>query len=131
MIAVFTTICLILSILLLIRNRKYYYNLPHGPPALPVLGSFPFLHGNGTADKVTSKALERYGKDFVTLWLGSCLTILIQDFNIAKELFSKDEFSARWSSWFHQVSINHKCYSQIYVTKVYKSPICKRTLGKL
>ena len=118
MIAFFVTICLTLLVLLFIRHRKYYYNLPPGPPALPILGSFPFLRGNGTSDKLTDKSLEKYGKDFVTLWLGNNLTILIQDFNVAKELLSRDELSARRSTWFSKVSTNHYTWLQLFVIKM-------------
>ena len=117
MIAVFVTVCILLLVLLFIRRRKYYYNLPPGPPAVPILGSFPFLRGNGNSDKLTDKSLEKYGKDFVTLWLGSDLTILIQDFNVAKELLSKDEFSARPSTWFHKVSTTHNAWLQILLSR--------------
>ena len=104
MLVILTLLLFALLLLVYIRNRlTYYNNLPPGPPAVPILGSFPFLKGNGAADKLTHVSLERYGRDFVTLWLGSNLTIMIQDISITKDLFSKDAFSSRPTSWFTQV----------------------------
>ena len=99
-------IAITLLLIISVRNkRKYYHSLPPGPPAIPILGSFPFLKGTGFFDKLSGASCEKYGKDFVTVWIGNRLGILIQDFNICRSLFAKDEFSSRPTGWFFKVSI--------------------------
>ena len=72
------------------RNRLR----PPGPPCVPFLGSLPFLDMSkgflswGLDPRVTKHALA-----FVKL--GGLQVNIINDFNLAKELFEKEEFSGR------------------------------------
>ena len=67
---------------------------PPGPPCVPFLGSLPFLDMSkgflswGLDPRVTKHALA-----FVKL--GGFQVNIINDFNLAKELFEKEEFSGR------------------------------------
>ena len=74
---------------------KRKYNLPSGPPALPIVGCLPFLKGTGMSGKMVHSSLEKYGKDFCSLWFGNRLNIVIQDLDLCRDLFSRDEFSIR------------------------------------
>ena len=86
----------ILGIFFLIKfRRNFKYKLPPGPPALPIVGSLPFLEGGGMVEKMVHPSLEKYGNDFCSIWMGNRLFVVIQDFDLCKDLFSRDEFSAR------------------------------------
>ena len=86
----------ILGLYLLIKfGRNHKYKLPPGPPAFPMVGSLPFLEGGGMVEKMVHPSLEKYGNDFCSLWMGNRLFVVIQDFDLCKDLFSRDEFSAR------------------------------------
>ena len=74
---------------------KRLKGLPPGPPTLPIVGSMPFLHGEGLSNKLSNKSLEMYGDDFCSVWMGSRLIIIIQNFKLTRELFAKEECSAR------------------------------------
>ena len=70
--------------------------LPPGPTSLPLVGSIPFLDRNkGNADAVLDKAFYKFSPDMYTVWLGSTPLVVIQDFNLAKDLFSREEFCGR------------------------------------
>ena len=85
----------LISIYFLIKyQRRRQYRIPSGPPKIPFVGSLPFLHGEGISDKLCHKSLEKYGKDFCAIWAPN-LNIIIQDFDLAKDLLSRDEFSDR------------------------------------
>ena len=68
--------------------------MPPGPFSLPILGTFDFIipSKKSFVEKFFSKKFMNY-KDFCTLYLGNYVVVLINDFKLAKELFSKDEFS--------------------------------------
>ena len=78
-----------------LRNRKY--KLPPGPPSLPFVGSLPFLpSGTAHSDKLfNNRALRIYSKYFTTVHMGNCAIIIIQDFELARDLLSRPEFSGR------------------------------------
>ena len=89
------------------RMRKY--KLPPGPPALPILGSLPFLEGKGMVGKLLHPSLEKYGKDFCSIWTGNRLIVVIQDIDLCRDLLSRDEFSSRVSIESPEVNVRgHK-----------------------
>ena len=86
----------LLAIFLLIaKQRTSKYKLPPGPPALPIVGSLPFLEGKGMVGKLIHPSLEKYGKDFCSVWIGNRLTVVIQDVALSRDLLAREEFSAR------------------------------------
>ena len=95
----------ILSVISWIFQKKYgkYNKLPPGPPALPIIGSIPFLNRKkGNADATLHKSFYKLYPDIYTLWLGSKPLLVIQNFNLAKDLFIREEFCGRGTpSKFH------------------------------
>ena len=78
------------------RHRKLCKSLPPGPPSLPLVGSFPFLQNTrGFADAIVQQPLYHYHPKLCTVWIGPSPIIMIQDFDLARDLFSREEFSAR------------------------------------
>ena len=75
------------------KRRK---SLPPGPPSLPLIGSIPFMNGdNGLADSFVHPSLYKYDPYLCTVWIGMIPLIMIQDYALAKDLFSSDDFSGR------------------------------------
>jgi len=78
------------------KHKKRCESLPPGPPSLPIVGSLPFLKvKHGLANTLVNKNLYHYDPKFCTVWIGSRPVIMIQDFQLAKEIFARDEFSGR------------------------------------
>ena len=78
------------------KHKKICKSLPPGPPSLPWIGSIPFLdRKRGMADAVVNESHYHYDPYLCTVWIGVRSIILIQDFSLAKELFSLDEISGR------------------------------------
>ena len=89
-------------LIFIIYQRRYgkYSNLPPGPPSLPIFGSFPLLNREkGNSDATLDKSFHKLYPDMYTLWLGSRPFIVIQDFNLAKDLFAREEFCGRPSNY--------------------------------
>ena len=89
-------------LIFIIYQRKYgkYSNLPPGPPSLPIFGSIPLLNREkGNSDATLHKSFHKLYPDMYTLWLGSRPFIVIQDFNLAKDLFPREEFYGRPSNY--------------------------------
>ena len=98
MIAMSFGIILISILLYLIyrRHQKMIRKYPPGPTSLPFVGSIPFLNTkNGNAAAVLDQAFYKISSDMYTVWLGSTPLIVIQDFNLAKDMFSREEFCGR------------------------------------
>jgi len=93
--------CLVLMIFLVFyshyNKRKY---LPPGPPSIPILGSLTLLSAEDRLDMITiGEKLYKY-EDMYTLFLGPFFTVvIINDFQRAKDLFFRDEFSGRMKSF--------------------------------
>jgi hypothetical protein len=72
------------------EKKKRY---PPGPLSVPIFGSFPVLAQGQRASAIFSADFYQYG-DMATLYMGpSMVFIIINNFQLAKELFAKDEFS--------------------------------------
>ena len=88
--------CLLAAVLVLATWRWYLarLKLPPGPPALPLLGSLPFLSlRRGLVDWSTDPRITRHR--LVTVALGPRNLFLINDLKLAKELFDKEELAKR------------------------------------
>ena len=83
--------CVILIVIKLITRRPARF--PPGPLALPIMGSHPFLPGEG-AEKYVSEKITSYGP-VTGLYSGTYPLIVINDWKMAKSLFAREEFSGR------------------------------------
>ena len=93
---------LLLFVFLHLRIMKRSKSLPPGPPALPILGSVPFLNTkNGHVQGLVDKTLYHFHPKLCTVWIGFIPTIIIQDYQLAKDICSRDEFSGRFVNWRH------------------------------
>ena len=94
------TLGLAFVIFLFVFWRRKGRNLPPGPRSIPILGSLPFISVkrglfSWTLDEnVTKHKLS-------TVKLGPMEFFIVNDLELAKELFSKEEFSGRDVSQFH------------------------------
>lgn len=85
---------LLLFIIYLVKRWLSRRHLPPGPPSVPILGSIPFVT-KMTFELMTRKEMmDKYGK-LVTFAFPEKEMIIINDFQLAKELFNKDVFSGR------------------------------------
>ena len=87
----------LILVVVILATCRWYLNrrgLPPGPPALPLLGSLPFLHlSRGVLDWCGDSRVTRHR--LATVSLGPQDVFVINDLKLAKELFDKDEFSGR------------------------------------
>ena len=87
---------LIISFVILawILHYQRIKRLPPGPFSLPILGTLDFIipSNKSFVERFFSAKFMNY-KDFCPIYLGNYVIVLINDFKLAKELFSKDEFS--------------------------------------
>ena len=80
-------------------------SLPPGPRILPIFGSFPFLlMKRGFTDWVMDKSVTR--NKIATVGFGPKNYFIINDFELAKDLFSRDEFSGRTAKEFMLIHKN-------------------------
>ena len=81
--------------------------LPPGPPRLPIIGSVPFLTvKRGLFDWSLDDAVTRH--KLATVGFGPKKLFIINDFDLAKDLFNKEEFSGRSPQPF---SLAHKFFN--------------------
>ena len=90
--------CLLLSVLVLATRGWWWYltrlSLPPAPPAVPLLGSLPFLQlSRGLIDWSTDLRVTRHRLTTVTL--GPKNFFVINDLKLAKQLFDKEELARR------------------------------------
>ena len=78
-------------------HRQRIKDLPPGPVSLPILGTLAMFDRSQTVSSIVFNEKFFHYKDFFTLLVGPILdSIVINDFKLAKELFSKDEFSGNF-----------------------------------
>jgi hypothetical protein len=75
-------------------TKQPWKNLPPGPPALPLLGSLPFLGVD--IRQPLMKMAAKYG-DIFTIYLGSQRVVVLNGYDMIKEAFAKQghKFSGR------------------------------------
>ena len=80
-----------------IKHKKRCKSFPPGPPSLPIVGSIPFLNAKrGYPDAITKECSKNYkDQKLYTVWMGPLSIVVIQDFELCKDMFSRDEFSGR------------------------------------
>lgn len=93
---------LVVSYRIFKRHKETCKSLPPGPPSLPLVGSIPFINYNGgIINAIAHESLYKYDPNLCTVWIATTPVIIIQDFNLAKELFSREEFCGRNSNNYH------------------------------
>ena len=100
---------MLLELLLLIIGLVTYLHykkrsqLPPGPFSVPIIGTL-VNHKKGNPDSVMSPDYYKYGKMY-TLFVGPFTTfVIINDLQLAKDLFSRDEFSGDLHSLYFPTS---------------------------
>ena len=94
------TVIIILCYLIYTKHKKRCQALPPGPTSLPIVGSIPFLNAKrGYPDAITKECQDYHHQKLYTVWMGPLSIVVIQDFALAKDLFSQDEFSSRPNSY--------------------------------
>ena len=103
----------LLLLFLLMRRRTPC--LPPGPPRLPLLGSLPFIsRDRGILSWVLDTSVISH--NIATVALGPSTIIVINDFELAKDLFGRDEFTGRGSMsefWFKHKGFDEKVFGII------------------
>ena len=86
-------LCILLVLMLWKYSKRLPASFPPGPRSpLPVVGDAYILKGN--LSKGFGKLHHKYGDTF-GLFLGRTKTVVTRDFELAKEILAKEEFSAR------------------------------------
>ncbi|XP_035231232.1 cytochrome P450 2J6-like, partial [Stegodyphus dumicola] len=95
--SILLTLCAVfLSVYLIFRRRKSY-KLPPGPTGLPLVGYLPFLSSEPFRDLDQLK--RKYGGIF-SIYMGRIYVVILGDFEIVKEAFSKPTTTDRPSKLF-------------------------------
>ena len=85
---------LIIFTLLWIIHFKKIKKLPPGPLSIPIIGTWDIVKKIDSATEIFFSEKYFVYEKFCSFFIGpSIVTIMINDFKVAKELFSKDEFS--------------------------------------
>ena len=87
----------LLPLLLLVLKSRKAKNFPPGPPRLPLIGSLPYLtdfaHQHSLIH-INRKMSAQYGKIW-GCYFGNTPVVKISDYDLAKEVFSSDDVTAR------------------------------------
>ena len=75
-------------------------HLPPGPPSIPIFGCVPFVKKMG-GKLFSDPSLHKYGK-LVRIDMGMLSIIVINDFNLAKELFNSDAITGKMEGSYWQ-----------------------------
>ena len=91
---------LILLSLLFILHYKKVKELPPGPFSLPIIGTVGlWSNGGGAKGSAVFNAEYWKYKDWYTLFIGTLNYVILNDYKLNKDLFSRDEFSGREKTW--------------------------------
>lgn len=91
---------IILLTLLFVLHYKKVKELPPGPFSLPIIGTVGLWSNGGGAKGSAVFNPEYFGyKDWYTLFIGNLNYVILNDYKLNKDLFSRDEFSGREKSW--------------------------------
>ena len=99
---VFELILVLLGLIWFSHYQKLL-KLPPGPFSLPLIGTIQVLQNGVGAGAALSPKYHKYG-DFYTICLGPMTLVIINDFQLGKELFAKDEFSGNFQKQFFFVN---------------------------
>nr|AKH03504.1 cytochrome P450 3037B1 [Paracyclopina nana] len=87
------------------KPRKF----PPGPPAIPFFGSVFFVpHLPGLIATAATWFINRYHSKIVGLYLGRFPIVAIYDFEVAKEIFSRDDLTGRPDNVLYRFRTNGK-----------------------
>ncbi|CAB4066582.1 CYP2J [Lepeophtheirus salmonis] len=95
-----TAIYLILILCILIYLGKSYRRkskFPPGPPNLPIVGTLPYMNGIGS-NALTDPKFGKYG-DLYSLFIGNIHLVVINNYQLAKDLFAREDVSYRRETW--------------------------------
>ena len=90
---ILVTIVLVFIFKFLLDKLRKSSKFPPGPPSVPIFGSLPFMPGRGI-EKFVSDYVASFGP-VTGIQAGSYPGVMINDWKLAKSLFSKEEFSGR------------------------------------
>ena len=79
-------------------TKQQWKNLPPGPPALPLVGSMPFLGADIRAPLL--KMAKKYGNVF-SIYMGSTRVVVLSGYDVIRDAFAKSghAFSGRPNSF--------------------------------
>ena len=93
-------VILLISLVSFLHYTKKW-SLPPGPFSLPLIGCPEFLWKGSKGPVIFNSKYHKYGDWYtVTMFTGRNIVIL-NDYQLNKELFSRDEFSGRMKTWFN------------------------------
>ena len=93
-----TVLFLLTLVFILLFKFSKPPRFPPGPPALPLVGSLPFLPGGTGIERFVSDYVSSYGP-VTGLVTGDYYLVMINDWRLARTLFAKEEFSGRLENY--------------------------------
>ena len=93
-----TVLFLLTLVFILLFKFSKPPKFPPGPPALPLVGSLPFLPGGTGIERFVNDYVSSYGP-VTGLVTGDYYLVMINDWRLARTLFAKEEFSGRLENY--------------------------------